>query len=251
MLNNEIQNAIDEFNSSPIALYYKKYGENVAAGRANSSLFAKHTLPNIIKRKTRNRITKAKLIEGHTLYWNHLGKLLNFLGKRGKPISWGLYLDLCNEYELTPTTGHDKTIKNSGPSEPILVYKLIEIPKETYSSKKELSRKLLGNATGNARIRLHEGIIDYTKKIHYTTDVTNRKCRFKTTGNTTQIGNRTPSNEIQVYELIEQLVPYSNTQTEFPSLEEVRRVLGTDVAIQKQLNGEIYQSKGYRFKRLN
>ena len=248
MLNTKIQNAIDEFNNSSIALYYEEYGQNVAAGRAKSSLFAKHTLPNIIKRKTRNRITKAKLIEGHTLYWNHLGKLLNFLGSRGKPISWGLYLDLCNEYELTPTTGHDKTAKNSGPSQPILVYRLTEIAREKYSSRKEVGRVLLNRENGGCNI--HKTLIDFhnTKKIEFTFDKFGRRCRFKLTGIETQKGKRTAAAEVQVYELVEELIPYSDTQQHFPSYEEVRRNFG-DLAILDCLNGKIYQSKGYRFKK--
>jgi hypothetical protein len=54
------------------------------------------------------------------------------------------------------------------------------------------------------------------------------------------MGNRTPSNEIQIYELVEKFIG------EFPSREEVYRQLG-EVAITAQLKGKIYQSKGYRF----
>ncbi|MFM2392992.1 MAG: hypothetical protein RLZZ546_974 [Bacteroidota bacterium] len=239
---------LNDIEETPIFQYYKKYGEGVAEGRTKSSLFAKYTLPNIIKRKTRNRITKTKLIEGHTLYWNHLGKLLIFLGRRGKPMSWGLYLDLCNEYELTPTTGYDKTTLNEGPSQPILVYRLTEVAREKYSSRKEVGRVLL-NRENNA-CKIHKTPIDFdnTKKIEFTFDKFGRRCRFKLTGIQTQKGNRTTAAEVQVYELVEELIPYSNTQQHFPSYEEVRRNFG-DLAILGCLNGKIYQSKGYRFKK--
>jgi hypothetical protein len=237
---------LNEIDETPLFQYYKKYGEGAATGRTVSSLFAKYTLPSIIKSKTRNRITKNKLIEGHTLYWNNLRKLLHFLGRRGTPMSWGLYLDLCTEYGLTPTTGQDPTTHNTGPSKQILVYKLIEVLREKYSSRKEVGRTLLNK---NIPCSLHTDSIEYgIKKIKHTKDVNGRLCRFKLTGKKTKIGNRDESSEVQVYELVEELIPYSDIQEYFPSLEEIKRILKIELAINTFLKGRIYQSKGYTFR---
>jgi hypothetical protein len=236
---------IDYSNFNPDKEYIIK---NEKVSKSNARIIADANQSELLaknkEKKSEKKCTKEKILEAHSncKTWNDV---LEYLG-----IWHGTYTRLCKKYKIEELK-YDKTTKNSGPSEPILVYKLIEIARELYSSKKHLSRCILTSENGKANFRLHNEPIDYAKKIKYVTDNSNRKCRFKLTGNTTKIGNRTPSNEIQVYELIEQLVPYSTTQNEFPSLEEVRRVLGTDVAIQKQLNGEIYQSKGYRFKRLN
>jgi len=152
------------------------------------------------------------------------------------------YERLCNLYDLNELK-YDKTIKNAGPSKSIIVYKLIEVPAEIYSSKLKAKQAVfpLDKKVG---LRIREGELDYNKKIEYQTDKDGRKIRAKLTGKTAQIGNRTPSNEIQIYELVEEFVG------EFPSREEVYRQLG-DVAIQSQLKGKIYQSKGYRFYKLN
>jgi hypothetical protein len=152
------------------------------------------------------------------------------------------YFRLCEVYEIKPLK-YDKTTKNGGPSTPILVYRLIEIPCEIYGSKKEAQRNIFPSDK-KIGLRIREGELNYDKKIDYQTDKEGRKIRAKLTGKQTQIGNRTPSNEIQIYELVEEFVG------EFPSREEVYRQLG-DLAIQSQLNGKIYQSKGYRFYELN
>jgi hypothetical protein len=132
-------------------------------------------------RRTEELYPKEKILEAHSKY-KTFNDVINYLG-----IGWETYLRLCEVYELQ-LVKWDKTTKNHGPSKPILVYKIIEIPAETYSSKKQLSRNLLGCDTGNAGFKIHSGTIDYSKKIHYTTDINHRKCRFKLTGNKTQIG---------------------------------------------------------------
>ena len=91
----------------------------------------------------------------------------------------------------------------------------------------------------------HKKKLNYDKKIDYQTDKDGRKIRARLTGKQTQIGNRTPSNEVQIYELVEEFVG------EFPSREEVYRQLDNELAISAQLRGIIYQSKGYRFYELN
>jgi hypothetical protein len=152
------------------------------------------------------------------------------------------YLRLCEVYKLKPLK-YDKTTKNAGPSQPIIVYKLIEVPCEIYSSRLK-AKQTIFPSDKKIGLRIRDGELNYDKKIDYQTDKDGRKIRARLTGKQTQIGNRTPSNEVQIYELVEELVG------EFPSREEVYRQLG-EVAITAQLKGKIYQSKGYRFYELN
>jgi hypothetical protein len=148
------------------------------------------------------------------------------------------YERLCKLYKLKEKK-LPKTTKNGGSSKSISVYKLVEESREVYCSRKETCKNIfpLNKKIG---LRIRDGELNYDKKIEYQTDKNNRKIRAKLTGNKTQMGNRTPSNEIQIYELVEKFIG------EFPSREEVYRQLG-EVAITAQLKGKIYQSKGYRF----
>jgi hypothetical protein len=187
-------------------------------------------------KRTEEEYPKERILEAHSKC-KTFNQVIDYLG-----IWWGTYLRLCEVYTLKPIKW-DKTTKNSGPSKPILVYRLIEFPYEIYSSKKEAQRSIFPSDK-KIGLRIREGELNYDKKIDYQTDKEGRKIRARLTGKQTQIGNRTPSNEIQIYELVEEFVE------EFPSREEVYRKLG-DLAIQSQLNGKIYQSKGYRFYELN
>jgi hypothetical protein len=152
------------------------------------------------------------------------------------------YERLCKLYKLKEKK-LPKTTQNGGASIPIIVYKLIEVPREVYSSRLK-AKQIIFPSDKKIGLRIRESELNYDKKIEYQTDKDGRKIRARLTGKQTQIGNRTPANEIQIYELIEEFVG------KFPSREEVYRQLG-ELAIQKQLNGEVYQSKGYRFYEKN
>jgi hypothetical protein len=236
MLNNKIQNAIEEFNNSSIVKLYEERGQNKASQAAISSARMKYKMPEIREKKSEEFYSFDKILEAQSKCktWNQVLQYLK--------ISYGLYTRLCKKYQIEELK-YDKTTKNCGPSTPILVYRLIEIPCEIYGSKKEAQRNIFPSDK-KIGLRIREGELNYDKKIDYQTDKEGRKIRARLTGKQTQIGNRTPSNEIQIYELVEQFVG------EFPSREEVYRQLG-DLAIQSQLNGKIYQSKGYRFYELN
>jgi len=192
----------------------------------------KNLVPKIIEKKTEKEYPKERILEAHSKC-KTFNEVINYLN-----ISWGTYIRLCGVYELTPIKW-DKTTLNCGPSEITIVYRIVEVARETYSSRKEAIRNIFP-PNKKIGLRIREGELDYDKKIEYQTDKKGRKIRAKLTGKQTQIGNRTPSNEIQIYELVEEFVG------EFPSRAEVYRQLG-DVAIKAQLNGDIYQSKGYRF----
>lgn len=181
---------------------------------------------------TEEEYPKERILEAHSKF-KTFNEVIGYLG-----IWWGTYVRLCEVYKIKPIKW-DKTTQNGGPSIPILVYRLIEIPIEIYSSKKEAQRNIFPSDK-KIGLRIREGQLNYDKKIDYQTDKDGRKIRARLTGKQTQIGNRTPSNEIEIYELVEEFVG------EFLSREEVYRQLG-DVAIQSQLKGKIYQSKGYRF----
>jgi hypothetical protein len=195
-------------------------------------------------KQTEEKFPKELIIETHKKF-KTFNDVINHLG-----IWWGTYVRLCEVYKIKPIKW-DKTTKNCGPSKPILVYRLIEIPREIYSSKNGEAVKSLWGSEYKGGIRIQNEKIDWgNTKIKYQTDKNGRKFRAYFTGNETQYKNRTPSKEVQIYELVEELVLYSNLQTEFPSREEVYRQLG-DLAIKSQLKGMIYQSKGYRFYELN
>lgn len=237
IISNEIQNSIDGFNNSEFISYYEKYGDKRASQNALSALRMKHKMPNIRKQKTETKFPKELLKKLHKEC-----KTRTELMNKTK-LSNDAYERLCKLYKLKEKR-LDKTTKNGGASIPILVYKLIEVPCEIYSSKKEAQRNIfpLDKKIG---LRIREGELNYDKKIDYQTDKDGRKIRARLTGRKTQIGNRTPSNEVQIYELVEEFVG------EFPSREEVYRQLDNELAISAQLRGIIYQSKGYRFYELN
>lgn len=242
----EIDNLRESFYSSPIFKYYDEKGHARAAAIANQIEFAKTKegkrlaslggiktkLNGTRIKKTEISFSKEKILDAHSKCktWNDV---LEYLG-----IWHGTYSRLCKKYKIEELK-YDKTTKNSGPSKSILVYKLVEIPSQIYSSKKEAQRNIF-TSDKKIGLRIRDGELNYDKKIDYQTDKDGRKIRARLTGKQTQIGNRTPSNEVQIYQLVEEFVG------EFPSREEVYRQLG-EVAIQKQLNGEVYQSKGYRF----
>jgi hypothetical protein len=186
--------------------------------------------------ETEKEFPKKRILDAHKKYKTFSGVITHLA------IWWGTYVRLCEVYKIKPIKW-DRTTKNAGPSKPILVYKLIEVPCEIYSSKLKAKQTIfpLDKKIG---LRIREGQLNYDKKIDYQTDTKGRKIRARLTGKQTQIGNRTPSNEVRIYELVEELVG------EFPSREEVYRQFG-DVAITAQLKGKIYQSKGYRFYELN
>lgn len=208
-----------------------KSNARIIADANQSELLAKAK-----EKKSEKKCTKEKILEAHSKCktWNDVLEYLQ--------IWHGTYSRLCKKYKIEEKK-YDKTTQNGGPSTPILVYKLVEVSCEIYGSKKEAQRNIFPSDK-KIGLRIREGELNYDKKIDYQTDKDGRKIRAKLTGNQTQIGNRTPSNEVQIYELVEEFVG------EFPSRAEVYRQLG-DVAIQSQLNGTIYQSKGYRFYELN
>jgi hypothetical protein len=207
-----------------------KSNARIIADANQSDLLAK-----VREKKSEKKCTKDKILEAHSncKTWNDV---LQYLG-----IWHGTYARLCKKYKIEELK-YDKTTQNGGPSEPILVYRLIEVPAEIYISKLKAKQSIFPSDK-KIGLRIREGELNYDKKIDYQTDKNGRKIRARLTGKQTKIGNRTPSNEVQIYELIEQFVG------EFPSKEEVFRQLGK-VAIRKQLSGEIYQSKGYRFYEL-
>jgi hypothetical protein len=237
MIDLEIQKAIGEFNDSPIAIYYDKYGEKRATQNAGSSLRMKHKMPNIRKEKTETKFPKELLKKLHKEC-----KTRTELMNKTK-LSNDAYERLCKLYKLKEKR-FDKTTKNGGASVPILVYRLIEVPAEIYSSKLKAKQSIFPSDK-KIGLRIRDGELNYDKKIDYQTDKDGRKIRARLTGKQTQIGNRTPSNEVQIYELVEEFVG------EFPSREEVYRQLDNELAISAQLRGIIYQSKGYRFYELN
>ena len=237
MLNKEIEKALGEFNDSPIAKYYDKYGEKRATQNAISSLRMKHKMPNIRKQKTETKFPKEVLKKLH----KECKTRTELMNKTN--LSNDAYERLCKLYKLKEKK-YDKTTKNAGASTPIIVYKLIEVPCEIYSSRLK-AKQTIFPSDKKIGLRIREGELNYDKKIDYQTDKDGRKIRARLTGKKTQIGNRTPSNEIQIYELVEEFVG------EFPSREEVYRQLDNELAIRAQLKGIIYQSKGYRFYELN
>ena len=188
-------------------------------------------------KETEEEFPKKRILDTHKKY-KTFNKVIDYLG-----IWHGTYVRLCEVYKIKPIKWDRKT-KNGGPSKLTIVYKLIEVPCEIYSSKKEAQRNIfpLDKKIG---LRIREGELNYDKKIDYQTDKDGRKIRARLTGKQTQIGNRTPSNEVQIYELVEEFVG------EFPSREEDYRQLDNELAISAQLRGIIYQSKGYRFYELN
>jgi phage pi2 protein 07 len=77
------------------------------------------------------------------------------------------------------------------------------------------------------------------------------RCRL--TGNTSSIGNRDVSNEVRVYELVPELIPYSDDVIVFPSVREIERYfeknIGKTPSVRSVLTNTIYQSVGYIFTR--
>jgi hypothetical protein len=237
MLNSKIQKLLDEFNNSPIAIYYEKYGDKRASQNALSALRMKNKMPKIRQAKTEIKFPKELLKKLHKEC-----KTRTELMNKTK-LSNDAYERLCKLYKLKEKR-FDKTTKNGGASVPIIVYKLIEVPCEIYSSRLK-AKQTIFPSDKKIGLRIRDGELNYDKKIDYQTDKDGRKIRARLTGNQTQIGNRTPSNEVQIYELVEEFVG------EFPSREEVYRQLDNELAISAQLRGIIYQSKGYRFYELN
>jgi hypothetical protein len=231
-----IDKLIDGYYESDIHQYYQKYGENRANQNAVSSLRMKYQMPKIRKEKTETKFPKEFLKKLH----KECKTRTELMNKTN--LSNDAYERLCKLYKLKEKK-LPKTTQNGGPSIPIIVYKLIEVPREFYSSRLK-AKQTIFPSDKKIGLRIRESELNYDKKIDYQTDKDGRKIRAKLTGKQTQIGNRTPANEIQIYELVEEFVG------EFPSREEVYRKLG-EFAIQKQLNGEVYQSKGYRFYEKN
>jgi hypothetical protein len=149
-------------------------------------------------KQTEEKFPKELILETHKKF-KTFNDVINHLG-----IWWGTYVRLCEVYKIKPIKW-DRTTKNCGASKPILVYKLIEVPCEIYSSKLKAKQTIfpLDKKIG---LRIREGQLNYDKKIDYQTDKDGRKIRARLTGKRTQIGNRTPSNEVQIYELVEEFV---------------------------------------------
>jgi hypothetical protein len=187
--------------------------------------------------ETEKEFPKKRILDAHKKY-KTFNSVIAHLG-----IWHGTYVRLCEVYKIKPIKW-DRTTKNGGASVPIIVYKLIEVPCEIYSSRLK-AKQTIFPSDKKIGLRIRDGELNYDKKIDYQTDKDGRKIRARLTGKQTQIGNRTPSNEVQIYELVEEFVG------EFPSREEVYRQLDNELAIRAQLKGIIYQSKGYRFYELN
>jgi hypothetical protein len=172
--------------------------------------------------------------------------MANILGRTGKNLTpqqkVGYYLTRLAKTQYNKETH----------SEPTFMFKLVEIIRETYSSKGEAGRKLFNHNRG---IRLHEGEInDYTqKKIPFALDKFGRMIRIKATGNKIGYKNRDEGVEVCVYELIPELISYKKGKHVFPSVREIERYFenkGEKIpAIRKVLSNEIYQSMGYFFTR--
>ena len=245
MLNKEIEKAIGEFNDSPIAKYYDKYGEKRATQNAVSSLRMKHKMPNIRKAKTETKFPKELLKKLH----KECKTRTELMNKTN--LSNGAYERLCKLYKLKEKK-YDKTTKNAGPSEPTYVYKLNEVKRELYNSTKDAGRNLFGKQKMPTIYR--EDISEYEgKKIPFQLDINGRMIRCKLTGNTSTLGNRDASNEVQVYELLPELIPYSKKIIVFPSVNEIERYFEKNIcsnkvpSVRAVLVNKIYQSMGHFF----
>lgn len=153
-------------------------------------------------------------------------------------------------YHLTRLA--ESRLNSESHSEPTYVYKLIEVKGEIYNSTSEAGRNLFGKQTMPTIYK--DDISEYEgKKIPFQLDIKGRMIRCKLTGNTSNVGNRDVSYETQVYELIPELIPYSEDELPFPSVREIERYfeknIGKVPAVRMVLTNKIYQSIGYIFTR--
>ena len=228
----EIQKTIDDFNESPIVDYYEKYGDKRASQNALSSLRMKHKMPKIREKQSEDFYTLDKISEAHSncTTWSGVLEYLN--------ISYGLYRRLCKKYHIEELKADRAITTKLSKQHNVQVWKLVEEEVGLFDSTKKAADKLQIYQGSIHRLASNRGKKD-KGKMNAAEAPDGSLYTFEFTGKKISDGTkRDPSKQIKVYKLYEILYK------EYDSITDANYDL--EVSFFKQLQGECYQTGGYR-----
>jgi hypothetical protein len=228
----EIQKTIDDFNDSSIVDYYEKYGDKRASQNALSSLRMKHKMPKIKKKQTEDKFPK-NLLEQYDKECDTRTELLEITG-----LSNGAYERLCHLYGLQEKRA-DKSIRTKlAKQHNVEVWKMVEEEIGLFDSTKKAADYFQIHQTSIGRLTRNRGKKD-KGKINFAEASDGSLLTFEFTGKKISDGSkRDPSRQIRVYKL------YEIFYKEYDSITDANDDL--DISFFKQLQGECYQTGGYR-----
>lgn len=227
-----IDKMIDGYYESNIHQYYQKYGEKRANQNALSALRMKYKMPKIREKQTEENITKEKILSAHKVCktWTEVLEKLK--------IWHGTYSKLCKKYHIKELKADRAITTKLSKQHNVEIWKLIEEEVGLFDSTKKAADALQIYQGSIHRLASNRGKKD-KGKLNAAVAQNGSLYTFEFTGKKISDGSkRDPSRQIRVYKL------YEIFYKEYDSITDANDDL--KVSFFKQLQGECYQTNGYR-----